>query len=47
MAAQLTLSGPSTNEKVRRKSYSREYKLEVAKFYRENNSVSDIKVLFS
>ena len=37
MAAQLTLSGPSTNEKVRRKSYSREYKLEVAKFYRENN----------
>ena len=33
MAAQLTLSGTPTNEKVRRKSYSREYQLEVATFY--------------
>ena len=35
MASQLTISGEPV--KLKRKSYSREYKLEVVKFYRENN----------
>ena len=37
MSSQLTLPGTSTKEKVKRKSYTREFKLEVVRYYRENN----------
>ncbi len=37
MTSQLTLLGTFAKEKMRRKSYTRKFKLEVVKYYRENN----------